>query len=144
MPKRKTTQTISDLMTGNPVVMEASATVAQAAQAMREVGIGDVIVCTNGQLTGIVTDRDLVVRVVAEGRNPSTVKLYDICSTEMTALEPGATVEEAVEIMRQRALRRLPVVSGGTPVGVLSLGDLAIARDPGSALADISAAAPNS
>src|SRR5258708_6712519 len=103
MPKRKTTQTVSDLMTGNPVVMEASATVAQAAQAMREANIGDVIVCTNGQLTGIVTDRDVVVRVVAEGRNASTLTLQDICSTEITALEPGATVDEAVDIMRQRA-----------------------------------------
>ena len=143
MPKRKPTQSVSDVMTGPPFVMDARSTAADAATAMRERDIGDVIVCTDGKLCGIVTDRDLVVRVVAEGKNPSAISLKDICSREITSLEPGASVDDAVELMRERALRRLPVVQGGTPVGILSLGDLAIARDPGSALADISAAEPN-
>lgn len=138
------TQTIRDVMMANPISLSATATVGEAAKAMRERDVGDVIVLDEGDsLCGIVTDRDIVVRAVADERAPSEVRLGDICSHEVTTVGPSASVKDAVRLMRERALRRLPVVEGGKPVGIVSIGDLAIERGPESALADISAAPPN-
>jgi CBS domain-containing protein len=135
---------IRDVMTPNPQTLPESTIVREAAETMRANDIGDVIVVDdNGKLTGIVTDRDIVVRVVAEGRDPRATRLGDIASRELTALAPEDPIERAVELMRERAIRRLPVVEQGKPVGIVSIGDLALERDPDSALADISAAPPN-
>jgi CBS domain-containing protein len=136
-------QNIRDLMYANPITMSSTSTVAEAAQRMREDNIGDVIVVENDQLCGIVTDRDIVVRAIAEGRDPATAKLADICSRDMTTLSPTDTVEDAVRLMRDKAVRRLPVVEEGKPVGIVSLGDLAVTQDPHSTLGNISAASPN-
>jgi CBS domain-containing protein len=136
-------QSIRDVMTANPVSLSAASSVAEAARAMRDSHIGDVVVLDNGRICGIVTDRDIVVRAVAEGRDPSTTKLANICSEELTTLSPGDKVEDAVVIMREKAIRRLPVVEGGKPVGIVSIGDLATSLDPHSALGHISAAPPN-
>jgi CBS domain-containing protein len=138
------TQTIRDLMTPNPTALPDTSTVAEAARCMCEADIGDVIVTTQeGYICGIVTDRDIVVRAVAHGLDPNTTRLGDICSKELTTLSPDDSVEYAVELLREKAIRRLPVVEQGCPVGILSIGDLALNRDPTSALADISAAPPN-
>jgi CBS domain-containing protein len=110
---------------------------------MRDANIGDVIVLQDDQICGILTDRDIVVRAVAEGREPATTKVADICSQELTTVSPTDEVEEAVRLMREKAIRRLPVVEGGKPVGIVSIGDLAVERDPHSALGRISAAPPN-
>jgi CBS domain-containing protein len=137
-------QTIREVMTPNPMALSSTMTVGDAARAMRERDLGDVIVVDdNRSLFGIVTDRDIVVRAVADDRNPAEVRLGDICSRELTTVDASASVKDAVELMRKQALRRLPVVEAGRPVGIVSLGDLAIERDPGSTLADISAASPN-
>jgi len=92
---------------------------------------------------GLVTDRDLVVRALAEGRDSATTKLGDICSKDLVVLSPGDSVDDAVRVMRERAVRRIPVVEEGRAVGIISIGDLAIERDADSALADISVAPPN-
>jgi CBS domain-containing protein len=135
---------IRDVMTPNPQALSASATVREAAETMRTHDIGDVIASDNkGGLAGIVTDRDIVVRVVAEGRDPRVTLIEEIVSRDLTAVSPDDPVKRAVELMRERAVRRLPVVKGGKVVGIVSIGDLAVERDPGSALADISAAPPN-
>jgi len=136
-------QTLKDLMTPNPLTVKAGTTIFEAAQQMRDQGIGDVIVTDGGKVCGIVTDRDIVVRAIADGREPTTTKVGDICSRDLVTLAPTADVTEAVTLMRERALRRLPVVENGKPVGIVSIGDLAIERDEDSALADISAAPPN-
>jgi CBS domain-containing protein len=136
-------QTIRDVMTANPTVYPATATITEAAQAMRDTDVGDVLVERDGSLCGIVTDRDIVVRAVADGRSPAEVRLGDICSRELATLSPSDSVEDAIRIMRDKALRRLPIVDDGQAVGVVSLGDLAIERDRDSALADISAAPPS-
>jgi CBS domain-containing protein len=136
-------QTLKDLMTPNPLTVKAGTTILEAAQQMRDQGIGDVIVTDGGKVCGIVTDRDIVVRAIADGREPTTTKVGDICSRDLVTLAPTADVTEAVTLMRERALRRLPVVENGKPVGIVSIGDLAIERDEDSALADISAAPPN-
>ena len=138
MPKR-----IRDVMTSNPVAMSETSLVTEAARAMRDADIGDVIVLKNNKVCGIVTDRDIVVRAIADGRDPAKVTLGDICSRDLTTLSPIDTVEDAVQMMRDKAVRRLPVVEDNQVVGVVSLGDLALERDPNSALGDISAAPPN-
>ena len=80
---------------------------------------------------------------IASGKDPATTRLDEICSKDVTTVSSDMPVEEAVRLMRDRAVRRLPMVDGDRPVGVVSLGDLAVERDPTSALADISEAPPN-
>ena len=134
---------IRELMTPNPVALPGTASVHEAACAMRDAQIGDVIVLENNQVCGIVTDRDIVVRILAETRDPATTTLADICSHSIVTVTPTESVEEAVRLMRTHAIRRLPVVDGGQAVGIVSLGDLAVERDPDSALGGISAAPPD-
>jgi CBS domain-containing protein len=134
---------VGDLMTRDPIVLDATATPADAASAMKERDVGDVLVSQNGKLLGIVTDRDLVVRCLAEDVDASLVRLESVCSTGLATLEPGDSIEDAIRLMEEHAVRRVPVVENGTAVGILSLGDLALARDPRSALAAISGADPN-
>jgi CBS domain-containing protein len=90
-----------------------------------------------------LTDRDVVVRAVAEGRDPKSIKVGEIVSEDVATVTPDEPVDKVVSLMREKAIRRVPVVDGGRPVGVVSLGDLAVERDSKSALADISAAEPN-
>jgi CBS domain-containing protein len=134
--------TIRDLLKGDPVTVEASATVEEAAKLMDSKDIGNVLVVENNEVQGIVTDRDIVVRVIAKGNGPDA-SVREACTTDLETLEPGASIEDAIQKMEQGNVRRLPVVEGGKPVGVISLGDLAEARDQDSALADISSASPN-
>jgi CBS domain-containing protein len=136
-------QRIHDLMTPNPVTLPGTASVHEAARAMRDQDIGDVIVIENQQVCGIVTDRDIVLRAVAEARDPAATRLADICSHALLTVAPTDSIAEAVRLMRTHAVRRLPVVEEGKAVGIVSLGDLAQERDPDSALGEISAAPPN-
>jgi CBS domain-containing protein len=137
------TQSIREVMTRDVVTMPATATAAEAARKMRDGDIGDVVVLDERQVCGIVTDRDIVIRGIAEGRDPSTTKLADICSRDLTTVTPDADVSEAIRLMKAKALRRLPVVEGNQPIGIVSLGDLAVERDPRSVLGEISTAPPN-
>lgn len=136
-------RTVSEVMTVAPATVEAGAPVREAARAMREGDVGAIVVLDGGDLYGIVTDRDVAIRLVAEDRDPATTTVGDIASRDPTAIESDRPEEDAVALMRERALRRLPVVEGGQPVGILTLGDLSVERDSDSALADISASDPN-
>lgn len=135
--------TVAEIMAHNPETVQADAPVVDAARRMRDSDTGDVVVLDGERLTGILTDRDIAVRVVAEGRDPST-PVRDVCSgQDLVTVDPDTPIDRAVELMRKGNVRRLPVVEGDRPVGVVSLGDLAIERDDTSALADISAAESN-
>jgi CBS domain-containing protein len=134
---------VREVMTENPVMLEAEDTLVEAAREMRDQDIGDVLVMKDSKLCGIVTDRDITVRSTADGKDPNQVKLGDICSQEMVTIGADRPVSEAVGLMRNRALRRLPVVEGDQPVGIVSIGDLAVELDERSVLASISAADPN-
>jgi len=137
-------QTIDQVMTKNPLTVAETAPVREAATIMRDANIGDVLVTrSDGSVCGIVTDRDLTVNVVAEGKDPNSVTVEDVCSHQIESVASGDPVDRAVGLMRDRAIRRLPVIDDGNLVGIVSLGDLAIERDPKSALADISEAPPN-
>ena len=84
-----------------------------------------------------------MVRALAETADPRTIKLADICSRDVATLTPESSVTEGVKLMRDKAIRRVPVLENGKPVGIVSIGDLAVERDHDSALADISAAPAN-
>jgi len=137
-------QQVRDVMTSNPVTLPGDTPVRQAAQAMRDRDIGDVLVVDGDEVRGIVTDRDIVVRGVADRDDLADCRLRDVCSEQLVTTRPDENVEAAVARMRDSAVRRIPVVDGGRAVGVLSLGDAAIERDERSSLADISAARGNS
>lgn len=135
---------VVDAMTQHPHTCAVGTTVQQAAQIMRDQGLGDVLVVDgDGSLVGVLTDRDIAVRAVADHTDAGSVAVGEVCSRDPVTITPDRPSEEAVELMRTHAVRRLPVVDRGRLLGIVSLGDLAEARDPGSALADISAARPN-
>jgi CBS domain-containing protein len=136
-------QKIRDLMTTSPTMLEARTSLFKAAQRMREEDIGDVLVLRDGVFCGIVTDRDIAIRGVAEGKDPQQTTLGDICSQDVVTIEPDADLTKAKRLMSEAAVRRLPVVEGKRPVGIISLGDLAMQNDPASVLADISNAPAN-
>ena len=136
-------QTIRDVMTTDPITISSTSTVQDAARAMRDADVGPVVVMEEEAVRGIVTDRDIAIRAVAEGRDPSGTTVGEICSEELITLEPTDSVEDAIRLMREKAVRRIPVVESGRAVGIVSIGDLAVHFDPDSALADISVAPPN-
>jgi CBS domain-containing protein len=137
-------RTVGDLMTQKPRTLPESSTALDAARAMRENNVGSIVVVDEGgRLRGIVTDRDITIRVVAEARDPGSTPLTEFASEDLKFVSPESNVDQAVDLMRQDAIRRLPVVQGGKPVGIISLGDLAVELDRKSALADISDAPPN-
>jgi CBS domain-containing protein len=134
---------VSDVMTRNPIICESSTTIVEAAQLMRDRDIGDVLVSSGDEVIGIATDRDLVVRGLAGGIDlAGSVTLGDVCTSDLAFIDAGATVDEAAQMMSELAVRRLPVIDGDEPVGIVSLGDLAVSEDPHSTLADISASEP--
>lgn len=137
-------QAVRDVMTPDVKACAATGTIAEAARLMRDNDIGDVVVTQDdGTMCGIVTDRDIAIRAVAEGRDPGSTQLEEICSRQIVSIRPDQDVEEAATLMREKAVRRLPVCEDGKPVGMVSIGDLALERDPDSALADISATPGN-
>lgn len=136
-------QSIREVMTGDPHTVSTDATLQDAAREMKGDDIGAVLVEDKGSVAGILTDRDIVVRAIAEGRDPSSTKVGDVASRDVATLTPDSSVEDAIKIVRDQHVRRIPVVQDGRPAGIVSIGDLAIERDTESALADISAASPN-
>ena len=136
-------QTVADVMTRDPATIERTESAAEAARWMAVADAGDVIVLDNGRVSGILTDRDIAIRLVAQDKDTSTPVAEIVSETDVVTVSPDTPVEHAIRLIRNRAVRRLPVVQQGRAVGVLSLGDLAIERDPYSALADVSAAEGN-
>jgi CBS domain-containing protein len=137
-------QKVREVMTSHPVTLSPDASLIEAAQRMRDNDIGDVLVVEDdGRLRGIVTDRDMVVRAMAEELEARNTTINDVCSTDLVAVDADEDSDRAVQLMRERAIRRVPVVDRGQVVGVISIGDMAIERDPSSVLAQISAAREN-
>ncbi|MDQ4048922.1 MAG: CBS domain-containing protein [Actinomycetota bacterium] len=137
-------RSVNEVMTHDPQIVNAGDTLAEAARVMREADVGPVLVVDDGgAVAGILTDRDIVVRAVADGRDPRSTPVREACSADLVTLTPDGDLDDAARLMREHDVRRLPVVQDGRPVGILSLGDLAVERDSDSALADISAASPN-
>ncbi|CAL9342951.1 Hypoxic response protein 1 [Streptomyces sp. enrichment culture] len=136
-------QYVRDIMTREPVTVEPQTSVAAVARIMRDEDLGAVLVTEGDRLRGLVTDRDLVVRSLAEGGDPEQTTVAAACSEDVVTVRPDEELDHAVRLMREHAVRRVPVVEEGHPVGIVSLGDMAMERDPESALGDISVARPN-
>jgi CBS domain-containing protein len=139
-------QTVRDVMTTRPITLPIDASIVMAAKLMRDQGIGDVLVTKDdGSLCGLVTDRDIVIRAIAEGRDADVTPIGALCSSDLVTVTPEQDVADVVALMRSNAIRRVPVVDrdGDQPVGIVTLGDMALERDPRSVLSDISAAPPN-
>jgi len=138
------TRKMRDIMSPAAVCMAPGESVAAAARAMKQHGIGTVLVLAGGRLSGLVTDRDITVRVLAENRDPRSTAIGDLCSSELAVLGPDDDVEQAIRLVRERAVRRIPILADGKPVGVVSIGDLALEQDATSALSGLSSAPPSS
>ncbi len=131
---------VREVMTHGVAVIDEGDTVATAARLMRDHGIGDVVVTAHEKATGILTDRDVTIRAVAEGLDPASTSVGDVATHDLVTVEADADLSDAEALMRRHDIRRLPVVEDGFAVGFLTLGDLAIAEKPASVLGEISAA----
>ncbi|MFD7713340.1 CBS domain-containing protein [Streptomyces sp. NPDC059785] len=134
---------VREVMTPDVVAVRPDTSLVEAAQLMRAQDVGDVLVADGDQVVGVLTDRDIALRAVADGADPLAVSAQAVCTPNPVVIGPDFAVAAAARLMRHHALRRLPVVKDGHAVGMVSLGDLAVAEDPESALADISRAAPD-
>jgi CBS domain-containing protein len=134
---------VRDVMTPDVVSVQFDDTLVDAARAMRKYDIGDVIVLNGDQLYGIVTDRDIVVRGIAEDFQPDITEVKTVANTHITFVSPDDLIEDALRVMKDQAIRRLPVVQDGYVVGIVTLRDLVIEEEPESMVADVSMAAPN-
>jgi CBS domain-containing protein len=137
-------QQLQDIMTRTLHIVRSDTSLVDTAKLMRDKGVGDLLVTNrDGTLRGIITDRDLVVRGMATGKFPDRMQVGEICTDRIVKLAPTASIDEAIRVMREHAIRRVPVVEDERAIGIVSIGDLAREKDPGSALAQISAAAAN-
>ena len=130
--------TARELMTADPAFCDKDVTVEQAARQMADQDVGALPVCSaEGRLAGVVTDRDLAVKVVAEGRDPATTKVADLLSgREVVTIGADDSAEEAIRTMKQHAVRRLPVIDGTQLVGMVSQADIARAM-PDAKIGDL-------
>jgi signal-transduction protein with cAMP-binding, CBS, and nucleotidyltransferase domain len=112
-------------MTARVVDMPSDASVGAVAKRMRDEQVGSVIITTDGRMVGIVTDRQITHTVVADGDDPALVPASEIMFTDFVPLEPDMDLLQAVRLQKELAMRRLPVIENGVPVGILSVSDLA-------------------
>lgn len=130
---------VRDVMTPGPIGVDYRQSIAEAARTMRDWGVGAVLVVNDQSLYGLVTDRDLVVRAVAESKRPEE-PVGPLSTGNLIGVNADDDAEVAARLMREHAVRRLPVIDNGRVAGMVSLGDLALADDPASALAALSQA----
>jgi CBS domain-containing protein len=132
---RQVHRKVHEIMTPEPATLPLDAPLTEAARLMRDAQTAEVLVIQDGRLCGLLTDRDIVVRAVADGRDLAATRLAEICSAGLVTVGPDDAVDTALRLMRDRAVRRLPVVEDGRPVGIVSIGDLTSGRGEPSALA---------
>ena len=120
------TKTIREAMTSNPCSVDAGKSVAYAAKMMRDEDVGIAPIVEGDRLVGVLTDRDVAVRVVAEGLDPERVKVFEVASRDVVTLDPGQDLDEALRLMARHRVRRLPVVEeDGRLAGVVAQADVA-------------------
>src|ERR671933_647070 len=136
-------QSIREIMTADPRTVDSGATVAEAAREMRDGDVGSVVVVENGTVAGIVTDRDIAVRVVAQGLDPDATRVSEIATMRPVTLTVDQSVDDAIRLVREQDVRRIIVVQDDRAAGIVSLGDLAIERDTVSALDGATATEPD-
>ena len=133
---------VRDVMTSSVEWVTPETTVAEVAQLMKKDDVGSIPICQDNSLIGIITDRDIVLKVVAAGGNTNNVSCKDIMSTDIISVTADQDVHEAANLMSRYQIRRLPVLENGNLIGILAIGDLAIEKihvnEAGDALSDIS------
>jgi CBS domain-containing protein len=120
---------VKDVMTRSPSVCDRQTTVLEASRLMREEDVGSIPVVADGKPVGVVTDRDIVLRVVAEGRDPSMITAGEIASGELVVVEPDQGLDDALRLMAKHQVRRLPVVDDDRLVGIVAQADVARTAD---------------
>jgi CBS domain-containing protein len=132
---------IREVMTPAPETIQADRTATEAARKMKEADAGMIPVMTNGDLLGTVTDRDIALRVVAEGKDPQATPVEEIASTDVVTVGPDDDLDAALEMMAKHQVRRLPVVEDGRLIGIIAQADVAREgneKDVGHAVEEIS------
>ena len=117
---------VRDAMTEDPRSIGTSESVVEAARLMRDEHFGSLPVTADGRLVGMITDRDITTRVVAEAAVPETTSVGDVCSRDLISVEPNEDLEEALQLMSRHQVRRLPVVEEGRLVGMVAQADIAL------------------
>lgn len=121
---------VRELMTSNPSTVEASATIVEAARLMRDEDVGIVPIVEGDRLVATITDRDIAIRLVAEGKDPQSTNVREIASTQLVTIDPGQDLDEALRLMAQHQVRRLPVVEeDGKLIGIVAQADVARAGE---------------
>jgi CBS domain-containing protein len=119
-------ETIRDVMTGSPRTIDSAGSAVDAARLMRDEDVGLIPIVESDRLVGTVTDRDIAVRLVAEGKSPESTRVADIASRELVTVDPDQDVDEAMRLMSKHQVRRLPVVEeDGKFVGIVAQADIA-------------------
>jgi CBS domain-containing protein len=116
---------IKEVMSSDVRTCEPNATVVDVAKVMAKEDVGPIPVVEGGRLVGLVTDRDLVVRVLAEGKDPETTKVGEVASRELVTVSPDEDLDRALKLLAQHQVRRLPVVEGDRVVGIVAQADIA-------------------
>ncbi len=133
---------VRDVMTSSVDWVTPDTSVVEVAQLMKKDDVGSIPICKENRLIGMITDRDIVLKVVAAGGNTNNISSKDIMSTDITFVSADQDVHEAANLMSEYQIRRLPVLEKGKLVGILAIGDLAIEKihinEAGDALSDIS------
>jgi CBS domain-containing protein len=122
-------KSVRDAMTESPRSIGASASVVEAARLMREEHIGSLPITDDEKLVGIITDRDITTRVVAEAADPNTTSVEDVYSRDLISVEPDQDLDEALQLMARHQVRRLPVVENDRLVGIVAQADIALAEN---------------
>jgi CBS domain-containing protein len=116
---------IKEVMTSDVRACEPNATAVEAAKLMAKKDVGPIPVVEDGRLVGLVTDRDIVVRVIAEGRDPNTTTVGEIASRDLVTVSPDEDLDEGLKLLAEYQVRRLPVVDGNRLVGIVAQADIA-------------------
>ena len=132
---------VSEIMTREPSTLAPTSTIGEAATIMRQDDCGSVPIVEAGRLVGIITDRDIVVRVLAGGKDAKTTRVSEAMTADPVTVSPDTSVDEAQKVMAERQVRRLPVVEDGRLVGLVVIGQVArrdSAKDVGQTLKEVS------
>lgn len=116
---------VQDIMTKNVATVSPNQTVQEAAQIMSQKNIGALPVVENGQVKGMITDRDITLRTSAQGKNPASTSVSEVMTNRVVTGTPNMSIQEAANVMAQNQVRRLPIVENNQLQGIVALGDIA-------------------